>query len=94
MKYFRFFLWLSLLVLFVQVEMEELTYVLVSSNLFPCLPCSLQLPKLMTKPTINVVKRTKTSPIKKILASIENIDDNDDDDNGESFDKIHHNTYI
>jgi len=80
--------------LFVQVEMEELTYVLVSFNLFPCLPCSLQLPKLVTKPTINVVKRAKTSPIKKTLASTKNIDDNDDDNNGESFDEIHHNTYI
>jgi hypothetical protein len=64
----RFFLRLSLLVLFVQTEIEELTYVLVSYGLFPCF---LQLPKLMTKPTINVVKATKAALINNILTHIE-----------------------
>ncbi len=80
--------------LFVQVEIKELTYVLVSSGLFPCLLCFLQLPKLVTKSTINVVKVAKTAPTKKILAPTKNSDDNDDDNNGESFDEILHNTCI
>jgi hypothetical protein len=81
-------------VLSVQAEIKELTYVLVSSGLFPSLLCFLQLPKLVTKPTVNVVKAAKIAPTKKVLTPIKNSDDNDNHDNGESFDEIFHNTYL
>jgi hypothetical protein len=48
----------------------------------------------MTKPTINVVKATKATPIKNILTPIKNNDDNDNDDDGETFDEVLYNTCI
>ncbi len=67
---------------------------LVSFSLFPRLSYFSQLPKSMTKPTINVVKAIKVAPTKKVLAPTKNNDDYDDDDDGQSFDVILHNIYI
>jgi hypothetical protein len=49
----------------------------------------LQLPKSVTKPIVIVVKATKTTLTKKILAPTKN-----NDDEGESFDEVLHNTCI
>jgi hypothetical protein len=63
-----------------QAEIEELTYVLVISGLFPFLACFLQLPKSVTKPAVKVVKAAKAAPAKKILAPTKSSDDDDNDD--------------
>jgi hypothetical protein len=75
-----------------QAEIEELTYVLVISGLFPFLACFLQLPKSVTKPAVKVVKAAKAAPAKKILAPTKSSDDDDDD--GESSDEVRHNTHL